>query len=221
VKYYASNCGPGRNREAIRAAGFGVLLNPADPHHWDVSGMPYVLDNGAWVAFLNETDFDPEPFERLLEARGDGADFIILPDIVAGGMASLELSLRWTNRCLAVCPLVLIAVQDGMEPADLAPYVGTSVGIFMGGSTAWKLARMQEWGEFCASRPCAHPLGGHGCWYHIGRVNTLRRFSLAAMAGADSADGSSASRYSVNVPKLQRGRDRGALFTPQAMRAQG
>ena len=117
--------------------------------------------------------FNLEEFERFLVwIAGEAVPprFIVLPDIVAGGLESLELSKRWLNRCLSICPLVLIAVQDGMEPADLAPLVGPSVGIFLGGSTEWKLARMVDWGRFCAHRDL---------YYHVARVNTAGRFQLA------------------------------------------
>jgi hypothetical protein len=121
------------------------------------------------------------------------ADWLVLPDIVAGGLPSLALSCRYLNRCLSVAPMVLIAVQDGMTPDDLSPLVGPQVGIFLGGSTEWKLARMAEWGKFCADR---------GIHYHVARVNSIARMSLAASCGADSVDGSSASRYAVSLPKL-------------------
>lgn len=107
----------------------------------------------------------------------------------------LELSLRWSNRCLSACPMVLIAVQDGMTETDLEHLVGRKVGIFLGGSTAWKLATMARWGSFCARR---------GVYYHVARVNTERRTWMAVAAGADSIDGSSASRYAVTLPMLDR-----------------
>jgi len=81
-----------------------------------------------------------------------------------------------------------------MEPRDLLGVVlPKRVGIFLGGSTEWKLSTMRHWGEFCAAR---------GVHYHVGRVNTLKRFRLAHVAGADSVDGSSASRYAVTLPAL-------------------
>ncbi len=76
---------------------------------------------------------------------------------------------------------------------DLAPIVGPQVGIFLGGSTGWKIRKMAEWGEFCSN---------HGIHYHVARVNSIRRMSQAIGAGADSIDGSSASRYAVSLPKL-------------------
>ena len=80
-----------------------------------------------------------------------------------------------------------------MEHDDLAPLVGRKVGIFLGGSTEWKLARMADWGRFCRE---------HGCHYHVARVNTVKRYRMAHAAGAHSVDGSSATRYAVTLPLL-------------------
>lgn len=44
-----------------------------------------------------------------------------------------------------------------------------------------------------------------GRHYHVARVNSGRRISLAKQAGADSIDGSSASRFALSLPRLQRG----------------
>lgn len=134
-------------------------------------------------------------------------DWIVLPDIVAGGLASLDLSIRWMNRCLSIAPLVLIAVQDGMETDDLVPYVGRKVGIFLGGSTDWKIDRMAEWGRFCAERDI---------YYHVARVNTIRRFRMAHAAGACSVDGTSASRFAVTVPRLAAAARTNDLFSPRS-----
>lgn len=205
---YASQTSTRRNLDALRAAGWRLLLSPAaeSRNGWEAFGFRYCLDNGAWAAFQAGKSFDEDAFERLLEARGEGADWAVLPDIVAGGMESLALSVRWMNRVLASCPMVLIAVQDGMEPADLAPLVSARVGIFLGGSTEWKLARMRDWGEFCAER---------GVYYHVARVNTARRFKMAHAAGADSIDGSSATRFAKTLPLLDGARRQPDLYAPQ------
>jgi hypothetical protein len=81
-----------------------------------------------------------------------------------------------------------------MTPQDMEQIVLPGlIGVFLGGSTAWKEATMRQWGEFCAEK---------GVYYHVGRVNSIRRMALAHQAGADSVDGSSASRYAVTLPKL-------------------
>ena len=199
---YASRTGTRRNLDALRAAGWGLLVSRAGA--WRTEGFDrYVLDNGAWADFQAGRSFDEDAFEQLVDRLGARADWIVLPDIVAGGLASLSLSTRWLNRCLAACPQVLIAVQDGMQEADLAPLVGRSVGVFLGGSTEWKLANMLRWGAFCAER---------GVHYHVARVNTERRIWLAAASGADSIDGSSATRYAVTLPMLDRAMRQEDLF---------
>jgi hypothetical protein len=200
---YASRTGTRRNLAALRAAGWRLLVSRAG--EWRTEGFDhYAVDNGAWADFQASRAFDDDAFERLIEMLGARADWIVLPDIVAGGLPSLELSLRWSNRCLAICPLVLIAVQDGMAESDLEYLVGRNVGIFLGGSTAWKLATMQMWGLFCRRL---------GIYYHVARVNTERRMWMAVAAGADSVDGSSASRYAVTLPLLDRASRQTDLFS--------
>ena len=205
---YASRTGTKRNLAALRKAGWGLLVSRAA--EWRTEGFERICgDNGAWADFQAKRPFDEAEFEEFLEWLADQPvvpDWIVLPDIVAGGKASLALSLRYLNRCRAVAPLVLIAVQDGMRTADLEPHVGPSVGIFLGGSTEWKLAHMAEWGQFCAAR---------GLYYHVARVNTARRFALAAAAGANSVDGSSASRYAATMPLLDLASRQPDLLAPR------
>lgn len=173
---------------------------------WRTEGFEdYVLDNGAWSDFQQQREFDGDAFEGLIDKLGSRAGWIVLPDIVAGGMASLEFSLRWSNRCLSACPMVLIAVQDGMIADDISPFVGPSVGVFLGGSTEWKISTMAQWGAFCRRR---------GIYYHVARVNTEKRMAMAVAAGADSVDGSSASRFSVTTTRLTWASKQADLWTP-------
>lgn len=148
--------------------------------------------------------------ERLrdaLDLLGSDADFVIAPDIVAGGRASLDLSLSWLDR-LDDARMVLIPNQDGLEPEDFEGIVSPRVGIFHGGSTEWKVDQMVRWGRWCAARDV---------YFHVGRVNTGPRFRLAHVAGANSVDGSSASRFAVNIPMLDGLARQGDLFNARAM----
>jgi hypothetical protein len=191
---YASRTGTRRNLAALRAAGWGLLVSRVGV--WRTEGFDhYVLDNGAWADHQAGRSFDEDEYERFLAWVATQAvpAWCVLPDVVAGGRTSLALSCRYLNRCLSVAPLVLIAVQDGLTEADLAPLVGRSVGIFLGGSTEWKLANMARWGAFCRER---------GVHYHVARVNTARRFRMAHAAGAASVDGSSVTRYAVSIRRL-------------------
>jgi len=208
----ASHTGTRRNLAAMRNAGWGLLVSRGDNRtHWNTAGFArWVGDNGAWSDHRAGRAFDEDEYEQFLEwveAQATVPDWLVLPDVVAGGTASLALSARYRNRCQAVAPLVLIAVQDGMEDAHLEPLVGPAVGIFLGGSTAWKLARMGYWGEFCAARRLH---------YHVARVNTAKRMFMAIAAGADSVDGSSASRYAVTLPMLDQASRHRDLFSPRS-----
>ena len=91
---------------------------------------------------------------------------------------------------------------------DLIALVGPQVGIFLGGSTEWKLANMRLWGEFCAARDIH---------YHVARVNSAKRLFMAIGAGAHSVDGSSASRYAVTIAALASASRQGDLYAPHKL----
>lgn len=201
---YASNTGTKRNLAALLAADWRILLTPANPTVRD--GFSHAIDNGAWSAFQQGTSFQEKPFLRLLESAGERADWVILPDIVAGGRASLDFSLSWIPR-LAGLRHLLLPVQDGMTLSDIQPVLLSHphVGIFMGGSTEWKLAKLHLWGEFAT---------GHDRHFHVGRVNTRRRIRLCHEAGAHSFDGTSATVFSCTLPMLDDARRQPSLLSP-------
>lgn len=187
---YASRTGTRRNLAALRAAGWRILVSAKGVLRNE--GFPYALDNGAWTAYQKGEPFDVEAFEKALWLMGRDADWIVAPDIVGGGLESLDMSASWLHR-LRFASLVLVPVQDGMVPGDVRPMLGKRVGIFLGGTTDWKLDTMLAWGELASEA---------GCYYHVARVNTRRRIARAMEAGADSIDGTSVSRYADTLPKL-------------------
>lgn len=204
MKGYASNTGTKRNLNALRAAGWNILLTPDNPTPRE--GLPHALDNGAWKAFQQKQPFDERAFGKLVNASGESAEFIVCPDIVAGGMKSLEFSLSWIHR-LPTHSKLLLPVQDGMDVFTVAAILQPDprLGIFLGGSTEWKLKTMGEWGELAAI------MNRH---YHVGRVNSRRRIKLCEEAGADSFDGTSATMFSCTLPLLESARQMRSLFTP-------
>jgi hypothetical protein len=196
----ATSTGTKRNLDAMRAAGWGLLITPDNRNP---RGFPlFGIDNGAWSAFQKGIDWTPDRWIPLIEQYGQTALWAVAPDIVLGGPASLERSLAWLPWMLGRCQRVLIAVQNGMTYADLAPYVSDRVGIFVGGDDKWKEASLPEWGRLKRDS---------GCWLHVGRVNTARRIKLCAMSGADSFDGTSASRFADTVAPLTRATRQGSL----------
>lgn len=133
---YAVRTGTKRNLIGLRKMGWRLLVSAAGVHRTEgFEDLGIGIDNGAWS--VRHTGGYPDalkrPFIRLLCALGDIADWAVPPDIVAGGAASLALSLRWLPWVLRHCPRALLAVQDGMTIDQVRPYLGADVGIFVGG----------------------------------------------------------------------------------------
>lgn len=142
---------------------------------------PWFYDNGAFRDWKAGKPFDEAAFTSdvtLIALAQWKPDFIVLPDVVAGGLKSLHHSLRWVPMLRGAAPLYL-AVQDGMTPADVRPVVPD--GLFVGGSLKWKIRTAPEWVKLAhqAGVPC-----------HVGRCGTARRVAWAKRIGADSIDSS-------------------------------
>lgn len=196
---YASRTGTRRNLDALRKAGWRLLVSARGVLRTE--GFPYALDNGAWTAFQRGEPFDVAAFEKAVTLLGRGADWIVVPDKVADAAESLRMAEEWVPRLRGIAPL-LIAVQDGMTEADVSHWLRDGCGVFLGGSTEWKLAQMRYWGAVCRR---------YGAHYHVARVNSAKRIALAKEAGAMSIDGSSASRFALSLPRLDRGVRQGAF----------
>jgi hypothetical protein len=188
----ATGTGTKRNLAAMTGAGWGLLLTPDRPEMRPGFSC-YAIDNGAWGCHQRGVEWEPSKWLALVDRWGAGAEWAVLPDVVMGGTASLARSVGWLPQVVGKCPRWLIAVQDGMTDADLAPHLSPSVGVFVGGSTEWKEQSLPMWGRACRAA---------GAWLHVGRVNSARRIRLCAMAGADSIDGTSGTRFAKTVPKL-------------------
>lgn len=189
---YASRTGTRQNLAAMRANGWHLLVSASGVLRTE--GMPYALDNGAWSAFIQGRPFDELAFDKAFSLLGENAEWVVLPDIVAGGLRSLEFSLLWLERLRSSPAPLLLAVQDGMTPDDVREYLSPAVGIFVGGTTEWKLKTLHSWG-ILARRRCCH--------LHVGRVNSAKRILLCAAAGgAHSVDGTSASMYAKTIGPL-------------------
>jgi hypothetical protein len=183
---YASRTGTRRNLAVLARYGWRLMLSPEGVLRTE--GFRYAMDNGAWSAYQQKREWNEQRFYAAVEKFGRDADFVVCPDVVCGGAASLALSLRHLPRLQQQTEQVLFAVQDGMESSDIAPHVGASVGIFVGGSDQWKEMSMERWGQLAREA---------GCWLHVGRCNTGRRVRLANLAGATSFDGTGPSRFSA------------------------
>lgn len=135
---YASRTGSARNLAALRRRGWRLMISAAGRLRDE--GFPYALDNGAWHAYQQHRlgrraspVLDLVLFAVALARFGARADFVVLPDLVAAGLASLALSLEWMPRVLDATERALVPVQDGMVTSDVRGYLGPRVGIFVGG----------------------------------------------------------------------------------------
>lgn len=189
---YASRTGTRRNLAALRAAGWRLLVSARGVLRTE--GFAYGLDNGAWTAFQRGESFDEAAFRDAVDQLAIGADFVVAPDIVAGGLESLRYSIAWLPWCLQRTRRVLIAVQDGVDSSHVAPLLGSRVGVAIGGSTEWKEAQLGR--RVWAGVP----------YLHVLRVNSARRVRLCAATGADSFDGSGPSRFAQHLPIMEAAR---------------
>lgn len=107
-------------------------------------------------------------------------DFVVAPDIVAGGTESLSLSIQWAEQCAELAP-VYLAVQDGMDAYSLdhALSVARFGGVFLGGTMPWKRATGAQWAREAHARNLK-------C--HVGRAGTAKMVSWAKSIAADSLD---------------------------------
>ena len=146
--------------------------------------QPWAYDNGAyrdWKAGVpfNERDFLADIYDIYdIHGYGDLPDFIVAPDIVAGGDESIDVSVDWAERLDGIAPLYL-AVQDGMTVDRVTEALPHFSGLFVGGTLPWKLSTGQQWVKL------AHR-NGMSC--HVGRVGTARRVRWAERIGVDSVD---------------------------------
>jgi hypothetical protein len=197
---YATSTRTRRNVAALAAAGWRLFLTPEiQTHH----GLPYALDNGAWGAYRRGVPWDGAAFGQLLAELGAGADFVVLPDVVGDGHRSLARSIAWLPTVGAVNPRVLLPVQDGMTAVEVVPVLAALFGLFVGGTTEWKVSTLPRWAALARH---------HGKYLHIARVNTARRIRLCQMAGAHSFDGTSVTRYAVTLPELDEARRQEGLW---------
>ena len=207
---YATGTGTKRNLAAMQARGWRHLYTPDSPRSNIKTslelGFRHAIDNGAWGAFRRGDAWDGEGFVKLMKQHGKTADFIVVPDIVEGGLKSLDRSMAWLGACLQYgAKDVLIPVQDGMAPWDLKPIleINNRIGLFVGGSTEFKLASLPWWGRLARR---------YGRWLHVGRVNSVRRINLCLSSGADSFDGTSVSIYAKTINTLDPARHQATMW---------
>lgn len=162
----------------------GRLLTPRGRHRLEsqlLPGMPWAADNSAF------SDFQPDAFKRFLNkiAGAPGCLFVAVPDVVGNARLTLEQFPAWLSLVNACGQPAALVGQDGAENL-LLPW-GSFQALFIGGSTRWKLSQ--------ASADLCQEAKRRGKWVHMGRVNSLRRLTVAYCRGCDSVDGTKVSRF--------------------------
>lgn len=202
---FFSRTGTGRTIRATHAAGWGILVSARGV--WRTEGFAPDRaggDNGAWTSseeFKRGARSTPDPclktFDAFVTAMAGKISWLVVPDIVQGGERSWAMTRYWLRklrrdrRCKGM--ELMIAVQDGFDFDMVAPFLGPRVGVFVGGSTEWKLRTMRQW------RIVAH---ARGATCHVARVNTVKRIRQCARAKVDRIDGSSVTRFLDTLPLL-------------------
>lgn len=185
-----SYCGETRSRKLrarLAARGFRLLVQRGRVGKAAVDLWPgWALDNAAFADFKAGRAFDEPAFlgdiaAVTLMAPGRRPDFVVLPDVVCGGLNSLRLSTSWLDRLGSLGLRLALVVQNGMAPTDL-PWADPRWSVlFVGGDKAWKLATMGQW---------AREAHAHGRTCHVGRIGSALRYRAALHDGVDSIDSS-------------------------------
>lgn len=174
----------------------GLAFTPTD--YQRKGDYSHFLDNDAFGAYRHKKRFNGANFLKMLDREQDkNPDFVVLPDIVAGGLASLEFSIKWLDflEFLDYRFRWYLAVQDGMTdtsiPTDILKRIS---GLFVGGSGwEWKRKTAEMWVRL-AKR--------YGLDVHVGRIGTLERIMFCARICVHSCDSSNVVRHPRNLRHL-------------------
>ncbi|WP_213451208.1 hypothetical protein [Rhizomonospora bruguierae] len=175
----------------MRAGRLGMIATPASGNRVE-AGVAWIADNGAYTGRFPGVD----RYLTWLTARAvhhGQCAFATAPDVLGDAAATWARSRPVLPRIRALGYPAALVAQDGLE--HLSIDWNLFDGLFLGGSTAWKLG------------PAAAQLATHarslGLHVHVGRVNSLRRLRHAASIGAHSADGTYlAYGPNRNLPRL-------------------
>jgi len=185
--YYAAH--PSTTKETIDELSrwpWRWMISPWTPKPpW--GGMPdrrFAIDNGAYGFHLRNLPFDDAKFLKILDKYGHLSDFVCIPDKVGDADETFRLFDEWHARLSDY--KCLFVVQDGMAEAQVEALLPLVEGIFIGGTTEWKLKTIPQWSDF-AKR--------NNKTIHVGRVNTIKRIKFCRLHGVDSIDGSGVSRF--------------------------
>ena len=200
---YASRTGTRRNLAELDRHGWRLLVSARGVLRHE--GFRYALDNGAWTAFQKREPFDVAAFTVAVDKLGADADFVVVPDKVGDWTETVRMADEWIPKLRGL--RLYMAVQDGMPESVVIDRAQDVCGVFVGGSTEWKLRTSPHWRELTKRL---------GMLCHVARVNTQRRIEWCRGFGVTSVDGSNATRFSVNTAPLDKSRRRPVQLSMEA-----
>lgn len=202
----------GKNVPVIQALGWGRMWIARDRNIYTYPGEPWGFDNGAFRDWVAGEEFDADAYRACLAkalANPEPPVLAVIPDVPGDGPATLAMAERWWPELPKHFPWFL-AVQDGMEPADLEPWAGRLAGVFLGGTNAYK-ARAGDWAAWCRTK---------GLRFHYGRAGTMEKVAHAMEVGANSLDSAlpmwTAERWREFVGAITNGPPQSDLFRKPA-----
>jgi hypothetical protein len=186
VKILAGNPS-GKAAKIAQSLGLGCMICTSREQH--LASKRYLdfnftaVDNGAFGCHKSGKPFNTELFLKNVERVNKinlNPLFIVCPDIVAGGLKSLDFSMSWLDK-INYSKIALV-VQDGMTQEDVRPIIKDFQYLFIGGSVSWKWRTAESWVNFAHDNdtPC-----------HIGQAGQLWMLKAANRFGADSVDSTS------------------------------
>lgn len=181
----------GYKLDIIKKLGMGIMLSshPTTKPTKQYGEVPCALDNGAFACYKKGYPFMEKVFYDTLESAYKGGiqlDFIVCPDIVAGGVRSLELSLKHAETKLLGVKNLALVLQDGIEPSDLTANITRHFSyLFLGGTKEWKWKNARMWVDVARDKNKK---------IHIGQCGRLEYLRYADSLGVDSVDSTSFTR---------------------------
>lgn len=186
IVYVGAGSGP--FRDLVIAAGHGQMVSRQAGAFRVPKHGRWAFDNGAYTDFKNQVPFDDEEFLKRLRKietlpQDMKPDWCVCPDMV-GSRMSLAYSVEWRDLVEQYSPGLswYLALQDYVHPTDVAHalHIARFAGIFIGGTTAWKLETAAFWVKFAHEKEIP---------VHLARVNGPNRLQWAVDIEADSVDG--------------------------------
>lgn len=157
------------------------------PQWWKTprEGIPFALDNGAFIAWKNGTEWDSKAWLKMLDkAARYSPIWSIVPDVHRDKKRTVDRWHTYRHEVTSRGMKTAFAVQDGTLLSDVPMNPSPDV-IFIGGSPFWKWSTLPIW---CKHFPRVH----------VGIVTTGRRLEIAERCGAESVDGTGFFRTSWN-----------------------